>query len=109
MDRVNQLIATLPADDALPADGFESVKSNYRKLVLGLKEIKMHSDKDIKYPSLDLLAYRRLLTTFVPRAIDEVLEKLEVLVALRKASESTPQGARGLHQISTANSPPFHR
>lgn len=109
MDRVNQLIATLPADDALPADGFESVKSNYRKLVLGLKEIKMHSDKDIKYPSLDLLAYRRLLTTFVPRAIDEVLEKLEVLVALRKASESTPQGARDLHQISTANSPPFHR
>lgn len=72
VDRVNQLIATLPADDAFPADGFEGVKSNYRKLASGLKEIKMQSDKDTK-------------------AIEEVLEKLGVLIALRKASESTPQ------------------
>ena len=94
---MNQLIATLPTDDALPADGFENVKSSYRKLALSLKEIKTQSDRDIKYTSLDLLAYGCLLMTFVFRAIEEVLEKLGVLIALRKASESTPQGTRGLH------------
>ena len=109
MDRVNQLIATLPADDAFPADGFESVKSNYKKLGSGLKEIKMQSDKDTKYTSLDLTAYGWLLMTFVSRAIEEVLEKLGVLIALRKASESTPQGTRGFSLISTASSPPLHR
>jgi len=72
VDSVNQLIATLPADDAFSADGFESVKSKYRKLAADLKEIKMQSDKDIK-------------------TIDEVQVKLDVLVAMRKAPESTPQ------------------
>lgn len=92
VDRVNQLIDTLPADDAFPADGFESVKSNYRKLALGLKEIKMQSDKDTK-------------------AIEEVLEKLGVLIALRKASESTPQEKqrpkrpRAHSPLSTSNPP----
>ncbi|KAH9168466.1 SGF29 tudor-like domain-containing protein [Lactarius sanguifluus] len=75
--RVNRLITTWPTDDAFPADGFESVnlKSNYKKLATGLKEIKTQSDSDIK-------------------AIDEALEKLLVLIAMRKASESTPQGTR---------------
>ena len=99
VDGVNQLIATLPADDAFPADGFESIKSNYKKLTSGLKEIKMQSDKDIKYPSLDLLSHKRRLMTFDFRAIEEVQEKLDVLVAMRRASESTPQGTQGLHRF----------
>ena len=100
VDRVNQLIATLPADDAFPADGFGSVKSNYRKLESmksGLNDIKTQSDGDIKCTSLDLIAYRRILMTFVFRAIDKVLEQLEILIALRTASEPTPQGTRSLH------------
>ncbi|KAF8264759.1 SGF29 tudor-like domain-containing protein [Lactarius quietus] len=92
VDRVNQLISTLPTDDAFPADGFESVKSNYKRLVSGLKEVKVQSDKDIK-------------------AIEEVLEKLGVLIALRKASESTPQDKqrpkrpRAHSPLSTSNPP----
>ncbi|KAH9045004.1 SGF29 tudor-like domain-containing protein [Lactarius hengduanensis] len=70
--RVNRLIATWPADDAFPADGFESVNLKSKKLATGLREIKTESDSDIK-------------------AIDEALEKLQVLIAMRKASESTPQ------------------
>ncbi|KAI9443512.1 SGF29 tudor-like domain-containing protein [Lactarius indigo] len=72
--RVNRLIATWPADDAFPADGFESVnlKSNYKKLVAGLKDIKTQSDGDVK-------------------ALDEAIEKLGVLIAMRKAPEPTSQ------------------
>jgi len=73
VDRVNQLIASLPADDAFPADGFGGVRSNYKKLASGLEDIKTQSDREKK-------------------AIDEALEKLSVLIALRQASESsTPQ------------------
>lgn len=35
------------------------------------------------------------------RAIDEILERLGVLIALRKASESTPPGLRIMYHAST--------
>jgi hypothetical protein len=34
---------------------------------------------------------------FVPRAIDEALERLGVVIALRQASEATLPGTRDLH------------
>ncbi|KAI0278289.1 SGF29 tudor-like domain-containing protein [Russula aff. rugulosa BPL654] len=75
INRVNRLIATWPADDTLSAEGFEGIKANYKKLVSGLNDIKTQSDRDAK-------------------AIDEALERLEVLLALRRASEATPQEKR---------------
>jgi len=48
------LIDTWAVDDSFPPDGFESVKSIYKKLVSGLNEIKTQSDRDLKYTSLDL-------------------------------------------------------
>lgn len=62
-----------------------------------MKEIKAQSDRDIEYTSLDLIACRRLLMTFVFSTIEEAREKLGVLIAMRKASESTPQGTRDSH------------
>jgi len=73
VNRVNRLITAWPADDALPAEGLEGVKANYKRLVSGLNDIKTQSDRDVK-------------------AIDEALERLGVLIALRKAPEATPQG-----------------
>lgn len=45
---MNRLISAWPADDALPAEGLEGIKANYKKLVAGLKEIKTQSDQDAK-------------------------------------------------------------
>ncbi|KAH9992031.1 SGF29 tudor-like domain-containing protein [Russula vinacea] len=83
--RVNRLIATWPADDALSTDGLEGIKASYKKLVSGLGEIKTQSDRDVK-------------------AIDEALERLEVLLALRRASEASLQEKR--LKRPRAHSPP---
>jgi len=95
VNRVNRLITAWPADDALPAEGLEGVKANYKRLVSGLNDIKTQSDRDVKYARVDIEHSRSCnfscLVPF-PRAIDEALERLGVLIALRKAPEATPQG-----------------
>jgi SAGA-associated factor 29 len=48
VNRVNRLITAWPADDALPAEGLEDIKANYKKLVTGLNDIKTQSDRDVK-------------------------------------------------------------
>ncbi|KAH9985073.1 SGF29 tudor-like domain-containing protein [Russula compacta] len=84
VNRVNRLINTWPTDDALP-EGLDGVEANYKRLVSGLHNIKTQSDRDVK-------------------AIDEALERLEVLIALRRASEATPQEKR--LKRPRAHSPP---
>jgi len=54
VNRVNRLIATWSADDALTTEGFEGIKSNYKKLVSGLSDIKTQSDRDAKYTRVDM-------------------------------------------------------
>ncbi|OSD07247.1 hypothetical protein PYCCODRAFT_1430489 [Trametes coccinea BRFM310] len=71
--RVYRLLAEWPMDDALPSEGIDGVKSLYKKLHSGLNEIKTTAEKDAE-------------------AIDDVLERLSVLIALRKASEAIPAG-----------------
>jgi SAGA-associated factor 29 len=67
--RVNRLISAWPTDDVLPAEGFDNLKTNYKRLSSALKEVQQINDQEVK-------------------AIDSVLEKLDVLIALRKAPES---------------------
>ncbi|OBZ71653.1 SAGA-associated factor 29 [Grifola frondosa] len=67
--RVNRLLSAWPVDDTLPTEGFDSVKSIYKKLISGLGEIKSTAERDLE-------------------AIDNVIERLDILIALRKASES---------------------
>ncbi|KDQ62429.1 hypothetical protein JAAARDRAFT_30341 [Jaapia argillacea MUCL 33604] len=69
--RVNRLISAWPTDDTLPAEGIDGVKSVYKKLASALGEVKSLADAEAK-------------------AIDDVIESLGVLIALRKASESIP-------------------
>ncbi|KAL4251861.1 SAGA-associated factor 29 [Abortiporus biennis] len=74
--RVNRLLSAWPADDTVPpAEGFDNVKNVYKKLTSGLNEIKSAADRDAK-------------------AIDDVIERLDILIALRKASESIPPEKR---------------
>ncbi|KAI0822258.1 SGF29 tudor-like domain-containing protein [Trametes gibbosa] len=73
--RVHRLFSGWPADDTLPSDGMDHVKSLYKKLTSGLNEIKATAEKDAE-------------------AIDDVLERLSVLIALRKASEAIPPEKR---------------
>jgi SAGA-associated factor 29 len=47
--KVNRLISQWPTDDNLPADGFDSVKSMYKKLNAGLGEIGGASDSELKF------------------------------------------------------------
>ncbi|KAI0248625.1 SGF29 tudor-like domain-containing protein [Lactifluus subvellereus] len=85
VSRVNRLIDMWPADDAFLTEGFETIKTNYKKLVSGLNDIKTQSDKDIK-------------------AIDEAIERLGVVIALRQAPEATPPEKRT--KRPRAHSPP---
>ncbi|KAI0926963.1 hypothetical protein AcW1_007659 [Taiwanofungus camphoratus] len=71
--RVNRLLSAWPTDDILPAEGYDSVKSIYKKLTSGLQEIKTNAEQDAQ-------------------AILHVIEHLDVLIALRKASEAVPPG-----------------
>ncbi|KAI0770327.1 SGF29 tudor-like domain-containing protein [Fomes fomentarius] len=73
--RVHRLLSQWPSDDSLPTEGIDGVKSIYKKLLSGFNEVKTNAEKDVE-------------------AIDEILERLGVLIALRKASESTPPEKR---------------
>jgi SAGA-associated factor 29 len=50
--RVNRLIDIWPTDDAFPTEGFETIRTNYKKLVSGLNDIKAQSERDAKYTRL---------------------------------------------------------
>ncbi|KZT12024.1 uncharacterized protein LAESUDRAFT_719985 [Laetiporus sulphureus 93-53] len=82
--RVNRLLSAWPADDTLPAEGYDGVKSVYKKLTSGLTDIKATAERDAQ-------------------TIDEVLEQLQILIALRQASEATPPEKR--QKRSRAHSP----
>lgn len=45
--RINRLLSAWPQDDTLPAEGYDSVKSIYKKLNSGLKEIKESAERDV--------------------------------------------------------------
>ncbi|KAJ7288343.1 SGF29 tudor-like domain-containing protein [Mycena rebaudengoi] len=75
IDRVNRLISVWPTDDTLPAQGLNDVKGIYKKLSAGLEEIQAASDREVK-------------------AIEDVIERLDVLIALRKAPETIPPEKR---------------
>ncbi|KAG1848715.1 SGF29 tudor-like domain-containing protein [Suillus subalutaceus] len=73
--RVNRLISAWPTDDVLPAEGFDNLKTNYKRLSAALKGVQQINNEEVK-------------------AIDSVLEKLDVLIALRQAPELPSQEKR---------------
>jgi len=73
--RVNRLISAWPQDDTLPAEGYEGVKTIHKKLRSGLREIQSQAESEVAM-------------------IDDAMEHLSVLIALRKASELTPPEKR---------------
>ncbi|KAL0579131.1 hypothetical protein V5O48_002863 [Marasmius crinis-equi] len=73
--RVNRLISVWPPDDVVPAEGFDSVKTTYKKLSTALEDIQNTSKEEIK-------------------AIEGAMEQLGVLLALRKAPETVPPDKR---------------
>ncbi|KAJ7366861.1 SGF29 tudor-like domain-containing protein [Mycena albidolilacea] len=84
--RVNRLIYVWPTDDTLPAQGLESVKQIYRKLYSGLEEIQATSDREVK-------------------AIEDAIERLDVLIALRKAPESAEKRIKRPRPPSPSSTP----
>ncbi|KAK7469216.1 hypothetical protein VKT23_003705 [Stygiomarasmius scandens] len=66
--RVNRLISAWPTDDTLPAEGLDGVKTIYKRLLTGLEQIQASSNQETK-------------------AIEDALEQLGILIALRKAPE----------------------
>jgi len=71
MHRVNRLISTWPTDDTVPAEGLGNLQSVQGKLTSGLTEIMNSANQEVK-------------------AIEDAMEQVGVLIALRKASESSP-------------------
>ncbi|TCD66620.1 hypothetical protein EIP91_001130 [Steccherinum ochraceum] len=90
--RVNRLISAWPSDDTLPAEGFDSVKTTYKKLVSGLNDIKAAAERDAK-------------------AMEDTIERLGILIALRKAPEAAPpqekrqKRPRGHSPVGTSTPP----
>ncbi|RXW23386.1 hypothetical protein EST38_g2452 [Candolleomyces aberdarensis] len=67
--RANRLITAWPTGDDLPGEGWKSLKENYKKLTNALEDIQKHSDAEVKL-------------------LDQSIEQLGVLMALRKAPET---------------------
>ncbi|KAJ7780653.1 SGF29 tudor-like domain-containing protein [Mycena maculata] len=84
--RVNRLISVWPADDTVPAQGFDNVKQIYRKLSSALEEIQTTSDREVK-------------------AIEDAIERLDVLIALRKAPESAEKRIKRPRPPSPSSTP----
>ncbi|KAF5382582.1 hypothetical protein D9615_002786 [Tricholomella constricta] len=66
IERVNRLISAWPPDDTLPAEGLDGVKTIYKKLAPGLRDIQIAAEEEAK-------------------ALDDAIERVGVLIALRKA------------------------
>jgi SAGA-associated factor 29 len=45
--RVNRLISAWPQDDTLPAEGYEGVKTVYKKLKSGLRDIQSQAESEV--------------------------------------------------------------
>lgn len=46
--RVNRLMAMWPTDDSLPAESYETLKTNYKRLSSALKEVRRNSEEEIE-------------------------------------------------------------
>ncbi|KAJ7212119.1 SGF29 tudor-like domain-containing protein [Mycena pura] len=84
--RANRLISVWPSDETMPAQGLDNVKQIYRKLVSALEEIHQTSEKEVK-------------------AIEEAIERLDVLIALRKAPESAEKRMKRPRPPSPTSTP----
>ncbi|KAF9242607.1 SGF29 tudor-like domain-containing protein [Melanogaster broomeanus] len=85
--RVNRLIAAWPADDSLPAESYEiEILKNHKRLSSALKEVRRNADEEFK-------------------ALDDAVERLSVLIGLRKASETLPQEKRNKRPRPPSPSP----
>lgn len=83
--RVNRLISAWPTDDTLPAEGFDAVKQTFKRLTNGLREIEASANQEAK-------------------ALDDAIERIEILKALRKAPEVLPSEKRNTRQRGTSPS-----
>ncbi|KAG6852788.1 hypothetical protein C0991_009125 [Blastosporella zonata] len=86
IERVNRLISAWPVNDTVPAQGLDEVKGIYKKLSHGLREIQNAADEEAK-------------------ALDDAIERVGVLIALRKAPLDTIMQEKRLKR-PRAPSPP---
>ncbi|KAI9573696.1 SGF29 tudor-like domain-containing protein [Boletus coccyginus] len=84
--RVNRWMAVWPTDDSLPAESYEILRNNYKRLSSALKEVRRHSEDEIE-------------------ALNDAIERVSILLALRKASETLPQEKRNKRPRPPSPSP----
>jgi len=82
--RTNRLIASWPTNDDLPGEGWKSLKENYKKLSASLDDIQKHADTEV-------------------RLIEQSIEQLGILMALRRAPE--PVGSDKRNKRPRGSSP----
>lgn len=46
--RVNRLISAWPQDDTLPTEGYDGLKTTYKRLQSGLREIQNQATEEVK-------------------------------------------------------------
>ncbi|KAG5732133.1 SAGA-associated factor 29 [Termitomyces sp. T112] len=80
IERVNRLISAWPVDDTIPAEGFDGVKATYKKLAPALRDIQNTAEEEVK-------------------ALDDAIERVGVLIALRKAPLDTTLQEKRLKRL----------
>ncbi|KAI6044783.1 SGF29 tudor-like domain-containing protein [Pisolithus marmoratus] len=84
--RVNRLITAWPTDDSFPTESYETLKTNYKKLSTALRNVRSSAEEEA-------------------RALEDAIEQVGILIALRKASESYPQEKRNKRPRPPSPSP----
>ncbi|KAG9315887.1 hypothetical protein JVU11DRAFT_3536 [Chiua virens] len=84
--RVNRLMAMWPNDDSLAAESYETLKTNYKRLSSALAEVRRNSEEEVQ-------------------ALNDAIERVTILIALRKASETPPQEKRNKRPRPPSPSP----
>jgi len=76
IDRVNRLINAWPSDDTFPAEGYEGIKSIYKKLLSGLDDIRLAAEEEVKYENI---IPTKILWHLIFMALDLALEPSKTL------------------------------
>lgn len=73
-------------------DNSDSLKPSYKKLLNGIGDIRDAAEKETKFVPLFFIFYFFLDVKLPLRAIEEALEQVGILLALRQAPEVALQG-----------------
>lgn len=93
--RVNNLINNLSKSED-PLETQDPLRHSHKKLINGISEIREAADKEVKFVLFCMIIFVSTLLTLY-RTINEALEQVGILLALRQAPDMVHQGMYNFH------------